>query len=227
MPDTTVLYNRSWWGHYCFYINLEPLAVLLYGLQLINLNKHCYSESQNHQSCLHNCVESLKRCYRWAFAKLPLLSAWLLQKLFLVSSIVWILWYLSIAHWYTIVTFNTLYDDPSRSLSEVSCWRKGAGFKPNLDWKIQKDAVGFIGIDAIHAFSQAQCFSCWKLEYGDKHVSLFAIDGADSGFVLSLNAMQSLTGGQARELVRIDVEATQVDVSNCGISAAELHKYDF
>lgn len=98
---------------------------------------------------------------------------------------------------------------------------------PNLDWKIQKDALDFIGIDAIRGSSDAQCFSCWKLEYGDKHVSLFAIDGADSGFVLSLNAMQSLTGGQARELVRIDVEATQVDVSNCGISAAKLHKYDF
>jgi hypothetical protein len=98
---------------------------------------------------------------------------------------------------------------------------------PNLDWKIQKDVVGFIGIDAIRGSSHAQCFSCWKLEYDGKHVSLFAIDGADSGFVLSLNAMQSLTGGQARELARINVEATQVDVSNCGISAAELHKYDF
>lgn len=39
--------------------------------------------------------------------------------------------------------------------------------------------------------------------------------------------MQFLTGGQARELVRIDVEATQVDVSNCGLSAADLHQYDF
>lgn len=58
-------------------------------------------------------------------------------------------------------------------------------------------------------------------------MSLLAIDGADAGFVLSLNAMQFLTGGQARELVRIDVEATQVDVSNCGLSAADLHRYDF
>ncbi|KAK1255504.1 hypothetical protein MKX08_009499 [Trichoderma sp. CBMAI-0020] len=124
------------------------------------------------------------------------------------------------------VTFNSLYDDPSRPLSEVACWRKDTGFMPNLDWKIQKDALDFIGIDAIRGSSHAQCFSCWKLEYGDKHVSLFAIDSADSGFVLSLNAMQSLTGGQARELAHIDVEATQVDASNCGISVAELHKYD-
>ncbi|KAL7892988.1 eliciting plant response-like protein [Trichoderma sp. SZMC 28014] len=124
------------------------------------------------------------------------------------------------------VTFNTLYDDPSRSLSEVACWKEGTGFKPNLDWQIQKDALGFIGIDAIHGPSQAQCFSCWKLEYGDKQVSMFAIDGANAGFVLSLNAMQFLTSGQARELVRVDMEATQVDVSNCGLSAAELHQYD-
>lgn len=96
-----------------------------------------------------------------------------------------------------------------------------------MDWKLQKDAVGFIGIDAIHGFSSAQCFSCWRLDYGGKHISLFAIDSADSGFVLSLNAMQSLTGGQARELVRIDAKVTQVDVENCGISAARLHQYDF
>ncbi|KAL9479541.1 hypothetical protein ACSS6W_004327 [Trichoderma asperelloides] len=125
------------------------------------------------------------------------------------------------------VTFNTLYDNPSRSLSEVACWRKGVGFEPNLDWKLQRDAVEFIGIDAIHSFGLAQCRSCWKLEYGDKHKFLFAIDSADSGFVLSLNAMQYLTGGQARELVRIDAKATQVDVSNCGISEVDLHRYDF
>jgi hypothetical protein len=96
-----------------------------------------------------------------------------------------------------------------------------------LDWKIQQDAMSFIGIDAIRGFSSSQCFSCWKIEYGGKHVSLFAIDSAESGFVLSLDAMQSLTGGQARELVRIDAKATQVDASYCGISVADLHKYDF
>jgi hypothetical protein len=96
-----------------------------------------------------------------------------------------------------------------------------------LDWKVQEDAVGFIGIRAIKGFSSAKCFSCWRLDYGDKHISLLAIDSTDSGFVLSLNAMQSLTDGQALELVRIDVHATEVDVSNCGISVAELHKYDF
>lgn len=98
---------------------------------------------------------------------------------------------------------------------------------PNLDWKLQKDAVGFIGIDTIKSTSSAGCFSCWRLDYGDKHISLLVIDSADSGFVLSLNAMQSLTDGQALELVRIDVEATEVEVSNCGIQAADLHKYDF
>lgn len=91
----------------------------------------------------------------------------------------------SVSHLYIIVTFDTAYDDPSRSLSEVACWRKGTGFMPNLDWKLQKDALEFIGIKAIRGFSSAQCFSCWKIEYGDKQISLFAIDSADSGIVLS------------------------------------------
>ncbi|KAM0248843.1 hypothetical protein ACHAQJ_009275 [Trichoderma viride] len=124
-------------------------------------------------------------------------------------------------------TFNTLYDNPSRTLSEVACWKKDNGFKPNLDWKLQKDAVEFIGIPAIKGPSSAKCFSCWELDYGDKHISLLAIDGTDSGFVLSLSAMQSLTDGQALELVRIDVQATEVNISKCGMLAADLHMYDF
>lgn len=128
---------------------------------------------------------------------------------------------------HTIATFNTLYDDPSRPLSEVACWKKKTGLMPNLDWSLQKDTVGFIGVDKIGHFSIAKCLSCWTLAYDDKTISLFALDSADSGIVMSLNALQYLTDGRALELGRVDIHAIEVDTSNCGIPAQKLHEYDF
>ncbi|RFU74625.1 eliciting plant response like [Trichoderma arundinaceum] len=124
-------------------------------------------------------------------------------------------------------TFNALYDDPSRPLSEVSCWRKDVGFMPHLDWKLQKDAVGFIGIDSLSRLNTANCFSCWMISYNGKTISLLAIDGSNSGVVMSLDALQSLTDGRALELDHIDVNAIEVDTSHCGIQAQKLHAHDF
>ncbi|KAK4066831.1 hypothetical protein Trihar35433_7258 [Trichoderma harzianum] len=124
-------------------------------------------------------------------------------------------------------TFDPLYDDPSRSLNTVACWRKNIGFMPNLDWQIQQDAVGFIGLNSIDRLNSRKCFSCWTLEYNDKTISLLAIDSAESGIVMSLNALQYLTDGQAHELGRVDVHAKEVDTSECGLPANMLHAYDF
>ncbi|KAL6690932.1 eliciting plant response like protein [Trichoderma pleuroticola] len=124
-------------------------------------------------------------------------------------------------------TFDPLYDDPSRSLNTVACWRKNIGFMPNLDWQLQQDAVGFIGLDSIDRLNSAKCLSCWTLEYNDKTISLLALDSAESGIVMSLDALQFLTDGRARELGRVDVHAKEVDTSECGLPAYILHAYDF
>ncbi|KAL7949288.1 hypothetical protein V8C42DRAFT_310479 [Trichoderma barbatum] len=124
-------------------------------------------------------------------------------------------------------TFDTRYDDPSRSLSEVACWKKNIGFMPNLDWKFQQDAVGFIGVDSIGRLNSAKCLSCWTLGYNGKTISLLALDSADSGIVMSLDSLQFLTDGRAHELGRVDIHAIEVDTSKCGLPASKLHAYDF
>ncbi|KAL6860808.1 Cerato-platanin domain-containing protein [Trichoderma novae-zelandiae] len=124
-------------------------------------------------------------------------------------------------------TFNSLYDDPYRSLSEVVCWRENIGFMPNLDWTLQQDAVGFIGVDKIKGLNSGKCFTCWTLSYEGRAISLLALDGADSGVVMSFNALQYLTDGRAQELGRVDIEAVEVDTSECGVPASKLHAYDF
>lgn len=98
---------------------------------------------------------------------------------------------------------------------------------PNLDWQIQQDAVGFIGLNSIDRINSGKCFTCWTLGYNDKTISLLAIDSAESGVVMSLDAFQYLTDGRAHELGRVDVHAKEVDTSECGLPANILHAYDF
>ncbi|TFB06920.1 Protein SnodProt1 [Trichoderma ghanense] len=124
-------------------------------------------------------------------------------------------------------TFNTLYEDPSRSLSEVTCWRKNIGFMPNLDWTLQQDAAGFIGLDKINGLNSGKCFTCWRLSYEGRAISLLALDGTDSGVVMSFRALQYLTDGRAQELGRVEIDAVEADTSECGVPATKLHAYDF
>ncbi|KAH6606458.1 hypothetical protein Trco_005611 [Trichoderma cornu-damae] len=125
------------------------------------------------------------------------------------------------------VTSDKRYDDPLRPLSEVACWRKDVGFMPNLDWKLQKDAIAFIGIPAIKGRSSAACFSCWQVDYDGVTRHFFALDGTDSGFAISQRDMKSLTNSAEQELVSLDANVAEVDILNCGISVLELHAYDF
>lgn len=96
---------------------------------------------------------------------------------------------------------------------------------PNLDWKLQRDAVAFIGIPAIKSFGSASCLTCWKVTYNGVVKYFLALDGSDSGYVLSVEDMLSLTG-KAQELI-LDAEVTEVNTKDCGLPALELHAYDF
>lgn len=48
-------------------------------------------------------------------------------------------------------------------------------------------------------------------------MNVLAVDHADSGFNVAQAAMDELTGGLAEELGVVDVAATQVDKSVCGL----------
>ena len=73
------------------------------------------------------------------------------------------------------------------------------------------------GAAAIPGWNSAQCGSCWQLTFQGKSILVTAIDHADDGFNLSQEALDTLTGGRAVEFGAVDVTATQVDKSQCGI----------
>ncbi|KZP05256.1 Cerato-platanin [Athelia psychrophila] len=78
------------------------------------------------------------------------------------------------------------------------------------------------GAQAVAGWNSASCGSCWNLTYTNtkkvsKSISVLAVDHADSGFNIALEAMNALTGGIAEELGRISVTSKQIASSHCGL----------
>lgn len=119
------------------------------------------------------------------------------------------------------LSYDTTYDNTEASLSTVSCsdglnglLTKGYttfGSLPNLP------NIG--GAAAVAGWNSPQCGSCWNVTFSTtgKSVKVLAIDHAAAGFNVALSTMNTLTNGQGLALGRIDVAATQVPASQCGL----------
>ncbi|KAI0701444.1 SnodProt1 [Cerioporus squamosus] len=117
------------------------------------------------------------------------------------------------------VSYDETYDNPSGSMSDVACSDGPNGLIPkgfpNFGSLPIFPNIG--GAAAIAGFDSPQCGSCWQLTYNGKSINILAIDHADDGFNIALEAMNTLTDGQAVFLGRIDASVQQVDASVCGL----------
>ncbi|OSD02093.1 Sm1 protein [Trametes coccinea BRFM310] len=116
------------------------------------------------------------------------------------------------------VSYDEAYDKASSSLNTVACSDGTHGLEskyhtfgglphfPNIG-----------GAAAVGGWNSAQCGTCWQLEYKGKSVNVLAVDHAQSGFNIALGAMNTLTGGQAKKLGRVQATVKQVDKSKCGL----------
>ncbi|KAI2605195.1 Cerato-platanin [Hypoxylon fragiforme] len=119
------------------------------------------------------------------------------------------------------VSYDTGYDDRSRSLTVISCSDGPTGLITRYGWQTQGDIpTTYIGgTDAIGGWGSSACGTCYELAYQGKTINVLAIDHAGSGFNIALDAMNALTNGQAVSLGRIDATSRLVDVSACGVTA--------
>ncbi|KDN62428.1 hypothetical protein CSUB01_04895 [Colletotrichum sublineola] len=134
-----------------------------------------------------------------------------------------------------LIRYDTRYDERKRPLSEVACWNPNVpGLFPDFDeWLVQDDIPPrTVTIPSITGWEHPDCITCWMVTWEPAGITRFliAIDGSKEGFVTSLEAMNSLTGGQARDfnqLEPLEVEATQVSMGNCVFAPMDFGKETF
>ena len=117
------------------------------------------------------------------------------------------------------VSYDTGYDDSSRSLSVVSC-SDGTNGLLTKGYTTQGSLPDFPyigGASTIAGWNDVNCGTCYSLTYGGKTINVLAIDHAAEGFNIAEAALNDLTGGQAAFLGRIDAQWAQVDDSVCGL----------
>ncbi len=118
------------------------------------------------------------------------------------------------------VSYDTGYDDGSRSLTVVSCSDGANGLITRYGWQTQGQVARFPyigGVEAVAGWNSPSCGTCWSASYNGKTIYILAVDHAATGLNIALDAMNDLTNGQAVALGRVDATVAQVDVSNCGL----------
>ncbi|KAM3425500.1 Protein SnodProt1 [Cercospora zeina] len=123
----------------------------------------------------------------------------------------------------TTVSFDEGYDDRSRSLTAVSCSDGSTGLITK-GYKTQGDIPTFPDIGGsweISGWGSQQCGACYTVSYQGRSINVVGIDRSAEGLNLSKEALNTLTGGRAVEVGRIDAQVTRVDSGVCGLRASK------
>lgn len=117
------------------------------------------------------------------------------------------------------VSYDRAYDNRSSSLDTVACSDGSHGLKTKgfSTFGSLKNFPNIGGAQYIAGWNSASCGSCYQLKYNGKTINVLAIDHADSGFNLSLQAMNKLTNNQAENLGAIQAIVTPLAASACGL----------
>ena len=119
------------------------------------------------------------------------------------------------------VSYDTTYDDSAFSLTGVAC-SDGVNGLITKGYTTLGSLPGFPSVGGAYVvggYNSPNCGTCWQLYYAGtgKTINVLAVDVALDGFNISEEAMNTLTGGQAVQLGRVEVTATQVAASVCGL----------
>ncbi|KZT09464.1 SnodProt1 [Laetiporus sulphureus 93-53] len=137
------------------------------------------------------------------------------------------LFVLAFAQFSEPVSFDGIYSNASTPMSRLAC---SDSLNP-LGFTTLSSLPSFPyigGASFVAANGSGSCGTCWELFYFGRNgsgssngttrsISVLAIDYAKDGFNIAQEAMDALTGGQARSLGIVNVTAVEVDDSACGL----------
>lgn len=118
------------------------------------------------------------------------------------------------------LSYDPIYDNPSQSLNQLACSDGPNGLETKGYTTLgQLPKFPYIGgVYTVTGWNSPACGTCYNVTYGDTTISILAVDVALQGFNIAQTAMNALTNGQAAQLGRVNVQATQVDASYCGFN---------
>ncbi|OCK89427.1 Asp f 13-like protein [Cenococcum geophilum 1.58] len=128
--------------------------------------------------------------------------------------------YLALSAQAITVSYDTGYDNASRSLTDVSCSDGANGLITKYGWQTQGQIPHFPyigGYEGVASWDSAQCGTCWSLTFNGKIIYVLAIDHTAAGFNIAEAAMNDLTGGNAEQSGRVDATFAQVGSSYCNV----------
>ncbi|KAI0263759.1 Cerato-platanin [Gloeopeniophorella convolvens] len=119
----------------------------------------------------------------------------------------------------TNIRYDETYDNPKGSLTTVACSTGVNGLitKGFTDFKSLPSFPNIGAAQAVAGYNSPACGSCWEITYQGTTVIVTAVDHAGDGFNLSLEAMNTLTHGNAVGLGVVNATAKQVAASKCGL----------
>jgi len=119
----------------------------------------------------------------------------------------------------TTLSYDTNYDNADLPLSKVACSDGANGLEtknPNYTTLGSLPTFPNVGgVDTVTGWNSTACGACYAVTYGTTTVNILAVDSSLIGFTVSQEAMDTLTGGQAVALGRVDVSFVTVDPSAC------------
>ncbi|KAJ5753375.1 uncharacterized protein N7511_007528 [Penicillium nucicola] len=121
------------------------------------------------------------------------------------------------------VSYDTKYDVKASPLTTVACSDGINGLIP-LGYTTFGSLPNFPNVGGaltIPSWNSPNCGKCYQLHYSngkyENTINVLAIDAAPGGFNIGLQAMNTLTNGQAEQLGRISATYVAVDDSVCGM----------
>ncbi|KAF2396034.1 SnodProt1 [Trichodelitschia bisporula] len=112
------------------------------------------------------------------------------------------------------VSYDTIYDNPAKPLTEVACSDGDNGFL-QYGYKTVSDLPNFPyigGAQEVGGWNSPACGVCFNMTYNGTALYVTAIDHSATGFNIAHYAMDSLTGFRASALGVVDAEANR----HCG-----------
>ncbi|KAF8120904.1 immunomodulatory protein [Boletus edulis] len=119
------------------------------------------------------------------------------------------------------LSYDNTYDNAALSLNTVACSDGANGLESKSPTYTTLGSLppfpNVGGVFTVTGYNSTACGTCYAVTYGSTTINVLAVDASKTGFTVSQEAMNNLTGGHAVEYGRVYVSFMEVPASTCGL----------